>query len=245
MILSKRAFSSATALRLSIERRLALLDDDSAPWQSSLPFEAGDDAPLLGAMAFDRPDDEKAVLSEILSAAKRASASESKVAALRRIIRRTFEPAIVFTEYRDTLELLHNALSDLRSICLLHGGLDGYQREEAIASFNGGGTDLLLATDAGAEGLNLQRRCRLVINLELPWTPTRLEQRIGRVDRLGQRRTVHAIHFLARHTRESGVLARLVGKIETIRASLPSFENPLTSRSELQVADRFFNDKDD
>ena len=53
--------------------------------------------------------------------------------------------------------------------------------------------DVMIATDAGSEGLNLQSNCRLVVNLELPWNPIRLEQRIGRVDRIGQRRTVHAI----------------------------------------------------
>ena len=61
---------------------------------------------------------------------------------------------------------------------------------------------LLLATDAAAEGLNLQRRCRLVVNYELPWNPARLEQRIGRVDRIGQQRTVHAITLVARDTAE-------------------------------------------
>src|SRR5205085_12576773 len=110
------------------------------------------------------------------------------------------EPVIVFTEYRDTLAMLERSLRAQRRISMLHGGLTAAERDRAIHAFNAGASDLLLATDAGAEGLNLQSRCRLVVNLELPWNPIRLEQRIGRVDRLGQSRTVHAIHLFAEGT---------------------------------------------
>jgi len=242
IILSKRAYSSATALRLSIERRLLLLDGSgSGAHQSSLPFDLTDEAPELGIPAFEKSDDEASALAEILTSAARASADERKIAALRRILRRTKEPAIVFTEYRDVLELLRKALGDLRSISLVHGGLDRHQRAEAVFSFNGGRTDLLLATDAGAEGLNLHHRCRLVINLELPWTPIRLEQRIGRVDRLGQSQTVHAIHLIARDTPEGTVLARLLQRVDRIRRAIPSFHDPLSSRSELTAAAEIFD----
>ena len=91
------------------------------------------------------------------------------------------------------------------------------ERRIAVQTFTTGGADLLLATDAGSEGVNLQSNCRLVINLELPWNPVRLEQRIGRVDRIGQRRTVHAIHLFGARTAESRVLAGLVRRIDRIR----------------------------
>ena len=74
---------------------------------------------------------------------------------------------------------------------------------------------MLLATDAAGEGLNLQERCRLVVNVELPWNPQRLEQRIGRVDRLGQRRRVHALHLFHRGSFEDEVLVRLQRRMET------------------------------
>jgi hypothetical protein len=77
----------------------------------------------------------------------------------------------------------------------------------------------MIATDAGSEGLNLQRQCRLIVSLELPWNPIRLEQRIGRVDRIGQTRTVHAINFLADGTPERTVLAALLRRIDRIRMS--------------------------
>jgi len=89
------------------------------------------------------------------------------------------------------------------------------ERHEQVRRFTHGDATLLLATDAASEGLNLQRRCRLVIHLEMPWTPLRLEQRIGRVDRLGQERTVHAIHLLAHGTQEELLAVRLSNRSRT------------------------------
>jgi hypothetical protein len=75
-----------------------------------------------------------------------------------------------------------------------------------------------------------------VINLELPWNPVRLEQRIGRVDRLGQSRTVHAIHLFSRDTAESTVLAGLIRRLDRIRRSLPSLDSPVISQAEIDIA---------
>jgi hypothetical protein len=72
---------------------------------------------------------------------------------------------------------------------------------------------LLFATDAAGEGLNLHQRCRVVVNLELPWNPMRLEQRIGRVDRIGQERRVHAFHLIAAQTNEERLLERLRARV--------------------------------
>src|SRR5690606_21946720 len=83
-----------------------------------------------------------------------------------------------------------------------------------------------LATDVAGEGLNLQERCRLVVLLEWPWTPQRLEQRIGRVDRIGQRRTVHAVHLTGRATFEDQVVARLLWRANRARADLEYDTSP-------------------
>jgi SNF2 family DNA or RNA helicase len=223
IVLMKRALSSAASLACSVRRRLAALASRPSPAaQFGLPFDADDDdpsdvAPTCEAPAFDRPEDERSVLEGILSAADDAATDERKIAALLRLLRRTNEPAIVFTEYRDTLMSLHAAAGHARRAVLLHGGLNRHERRVAVETFTTGAADLLLATDAGSEGLNLQSNCRLVINLELPWNPVRLEQRIGRVDRIGQMRTVHAIHLFAARTAESRVLAKLVQRVERIR----------------------------
>jgi superfamily II DNA/RNA helicase len=169
------------------------------------------------------PQRERRMLTALVSGAETASLHESKVAALCRLLRRARESAIVFTEYRDTLAHLRACLTDRRGIpapVLLHGGLSREERAAALDEFAHASRSLLLATDAAAEGLNLHQRCRLVINLELPWNPMRLEQRIGRVDRIGQARTVHAFHLIARGTGEARILSRLRARVAAAKADL-------------------------
>jgi superfamily II DNA/RNA helicase len=116
---------------------------------------------------------------------------------------------VIFTEYRDTLDAVSDVLRARRRIGAIHGGVAPDVRRSVVDAFNHGALDVLVATDAAGEGLNLHRRCRLVIDIELPWNPRRLEQRVGRVDRLGQRRTVHAIRMFHPGTIEQRVLERL------------------------------------
>jgi SNF2 family DNA or RNA helicase len=94
------------------------------------------------------------------------------------------------------------------------------ERAAALAAFSAAPSGVLLATDAAAEGLNLHSHCRLVVNLELPWNPMRLEQRIGRVDRIGQIRTVHAFHLVAIDTGELRIAARLRRRLSLAAADI-------------------------
>src|SRR5262249_55469017 len=149
---------------------------------------------------------------------------ESKVRVIQRLLTRVAEPVVIFTEYRDTLLGLRAALE--APVTLLHGGLTRDERRLALAEFASGRARVLLATDAAGEGLNLHHRCRLVINLELPWNPVRLEQRIGRVDRIGQTRTVHACHLIAKGTGEARVLERLRTRIARAQQDI-AVANPL------------------
>ena len=214
-VLTRRASSSAASLAASLARRINLLSaihEGAPPPQLALPFgSAGedDDAPgdELGFPALADRHEELARLDHLRGLAETAAGRESKVAALVRFLRRIDEPAIVFTEYRDTLATLATALGG--EPAELHGGLSQRERRDAARRFTHGAASLLLATDAASEGLNLHHRCRLIIHLEMPWTPLRLEQRTGRVDRLGQRRTVHAVHLLAAGTTEEEVASRV------------------------------------
>ena len=224
IVLSKRAFSSAHSLAASIERRLGAISGAlRTPAQPSFLFDPDDapddEAPHSDAPAFERVGEEEAVLRALLIAATRAKAGERKVRALGKLLRRVREPIIVFTEYRDTLEALEREFQAMRKVQTIHGGQTPQERRDAVHSFTSGSSDLLLATDAGAEGLNLHGRCRLVINLELPWNPVRLEQRIGRVDRIGQSRTVHAVNLYADCTAESTVLASVLRRLDCMHAS--------------------------
>jgi len=217
-VLHKRAFSSAWSLAQSVERRCAALagsPQTSRSEQLALPIgdphgdliAADEPPPWPAGVSLHDPIRERRLLTALAAAAHRASRCDSKISALHRLLRRTNEPAIVFTEYRDTLLRLRGGLE--RSTVILHGGLARDERAVALAEFARGPRAVLLATDAAAEGLNLHHACRLVINLELPWNPMRLEQRIGRVDRIGQRRRVHAFHLIADGTGEARILSRL------------------------------------
>ncbi len=97
---------------------------------------------------------------------------------------------------------------------MLHGGLTASERSLVQRQFNHRG-GILLATDAAAEGLNLHHCCRLVIHYELPWNPTRLEQRCGRVDRLGQTARVHELALVADHTAERLVVSPLLARLRS------------------------------
>jgi hypothetical protein len=230
-VLLKRAASSAWALRRSVEHRLDLLGGSEVPpAHPVLPFPGPDDgdtdaadAAVPAALAepgLAEPARELQWLARLAELAAVAAAGETKLTRLLTLLRRAGEPAIVFTEYRDTLEAAVRALARAGPIAVLHGGLPRLERREAERAFTTGAAHVLLATDAASEGLNLHGRCRLVINLELPWNPVRLEQRIGRVDRIGQQRRVHAIHMVGRDTAESYVLGRLVARVRTIRDAI-------------------------
>ena len=217
-LLRKRALSSASSLAASVQRRSALLAGASPNEERQLALPLGDEDPLddavidgvLGAPGLGDAARERALLARIEKHAIVASRCESKIGVLVRLIRRVRQPAIVFTEYRDTL--FHLALA-LRAAghdpLLLHGGLLARERAESLRVFEERDS-LLLATDAASEGLNLHQRCRLVVHFELPWTLSRIEQRTGRVDRLGQTRGVHEVLLVARDTAERVVLIPLV-----------------------------------
>jgi superfamily II DNA or RNA helicase len=222
-ILRKRALSSPASAARSLARRLELLRGAAAPARQLSLFD--DEDPMddempdaaLGAPGLADGARERRALSTLIDAANHAVPHDSKHRYVRRFLRRLRgESAIVFTEYRDTLMQLAGTLPPALH---LHGGLTPAARAEVQRRFNAEG-GLLLATDAAAEGLNLQHRCRVVVNYELPWNPARLEQRIGRVDRIGQRRRVHAITLVARDTAEDLVIANLARRLERIAATL-------------------------
>ena len=229
IVLARRGYSSAHALVRSIERRLHLLSNTAdAATQLRLPLAPldSDDEPAveLGAPGLNDETRERRHLESVLRLARLACQQESKVARLERLLERTDEPAIIFTEYRDTLEHLAERLQQYACV-QLHGGMTLQERRESARRFTSESARVLLATDAGSEGLNLHHRCRLVANLEVPWTPLRVEQRIGRVDRIGQQRRVHAIHLIARGTAEERVLAQLVEREWRARASLDAISH--------------------
>ena len=226
-ILVRRACSSASSLVRSVERRMALLADVPVPANHQLAFSFiaadTDEEPgaELGAAGLRDCREEMDLLQQLLALSRAAAEDESKLRALRRLLRRAGEPVLVFTEYRDTLQQLAARLGEFAPL-QLHGGLSARERVHILQRFTSGPAHVLLATDAASEGLNLHHRCRLVVNLELPWTPQRLEQRIGRVDRLGQLRRVHALQLVAKTTAEESLAVRIDERATRIDAALPA-----------------------
>jgi superfamily II DNA or RNA helicase len=131
---------------------------------------------------------------------------------------------IIFTEHRDTLTYLANGLRTLlgrpEAVVTIHGGMGREERRKTQAAFTQD-TDvqILVATDAAGEGINLQR-AHLMVNYDLPWNPNRLEQRFGRIHRIGQTEVCHLWNLVAEETREGDVFTRLFEKIEEQRQAL-------------------------
>ena len=141
----------------------------------------------------------------------------------------TGEKFIVFTEYRDTQTFLVNRLRGLgftHQIAQIHGGMDYKERQTHVDFFkkpiSEGGARFLVCTDAAGEGINLQF-CWIMINYDIPWNPARLEQRMGRIHRYGQKHDpVVILNIIAPKTREGFVLSTLLEKLEKIRKEMRS-----------------------
>lgn len=131
---------------------------------------------------------------------------------------------IVFTEHRDTLSYLllriRDTLGSEEAVVTIHGGTNRDDRRKIQESFrNNPDVLVLLATDAAGEGVNLQN-ANLMVNYDLPWNPNRMEQRFGRIHRIGQREVCHLWNLVAAQTREGEVFRRLLEKLDIEREAL-------------------------
>ncbi len=131
---------------------------------------------------------------------------------------------VVFTEHRDTLDYLSRKVRTLvgqeDAICIIHGRIPRQERLQIQESFrNDPSVKILIATDAAGEGINLQR-AHLMVNYDLPWNPNRLEQRFGRIHRIGQEEVCHLFNLVSSNTREGQVYKTLLEKLDQARLSL-------------------------
>jgi superfamily II DNA or RNA helicase len=136
-------------------------------------------------------------------------------------IRNTSEKLLIFTEHKDTCDYLMEKVQQWGfSVTSIDGTMDKYQREKAMEEFQTK-TQVMVATEAAGEGINLQF-CSLMINYDIPWNPTRLEQRMGRIHRYKQKKEVHIYNLIATNTREGHVLRVILDKLEQMRNHLGS-----------------------
>ncbi len=131
---------------------------------------------------------------------------------------------VIFTEHRDTLNYLEQRITTLlgrkEAVVMIHGGMGREERMKAQESFkHDPEVQVLLATDAAGEGINLQR-AHLMVNYDLPWNPNRIEQRFGRIHRIGQTEVCHLWNLVAEETREGDVYRTLLEKLGEARNAL-------------------------
>ena len=130
------------------------------------------------------------------------------------------EKLVIFTEHKDTLLYLQERLSNTGyAVATIHGGMSVDERRASQCDFMTNKAQILICTDAAGEGINLQF-CRLLINWDIPWNPNRLEQRMGRIHRYGQKEDVLVFNMVADNTREGKVLKTLLTKLDIIREQL-------------------------
>ncbi len=131
---------------------------------------------------------------------------------------------VIFSEFRDTLAYVARRIQDRlgreEAVVQIHGSVAREERRRVVHAFmNDPEVVVLVANDAAGEGVNLQR-AHLMVNYDLPWNPNRLEQRFGRIHRIGQREVCHLWNLVAKDTREGHVYVRLLEKLEREREAL-------------------------
>ncbi len=235
MVLFQRMLTSSTrAIRLALERRIAVLDEQP----EQLPLLVAEAMPAWDVAGDEEEQDFDAVVGErlaglrsereevahLVSLARRceASAPDAKAEALLELVRllerEESDPdlkVLVFTEFVPTQEMLAEHLRERGyTVVTLNGALNMQQRRVVQQAFRDEAR-VLISTDAGGEGLNLQF-AHIIVNYDLPWNPMKVEQRIGRVDRIGQKRPVRAFNFALEDSVELRVREVLEEKLARI-----------------------------
>ena len=227
LLLLRMASSSTEAGLQGLQNRLAVLTGQPIEME---PLEADDmsmDDQTMEAASLD-PDSEIDWIRQLVALAQNAKAegTDAKADELVRQIDafRTSEAnpdlkVLIFTEFRTTQSMLQRLLSDRGYAVVLVNGLMSTDERLAAQKQFAGQAQVLISTDAGGEGVNLQF-CHVVFNYDLPWNPMKVEQRIGRVDRIGQSRDVEAVNLVVGGTAEERVQDVLMTKLRTILTEL-------------------------
>lgn len=231
MILMQRLVTSSTAaIRATLEKRQAMLDTPLAQARLFDTLSLDEWADLDGdaqvdlALQANGLEREKSEVETLLELARstEAAGTDAKAESLLELIyklqQEEGDPALkvlVFTEFVPTQAMLAEYLESRGfTVATLNGGMDMEARTRTLQTF-AGDARVLISTDAGGEGLNLQF-CHVIVNFDMPWNPMRIEQRIGRVDRIGQKHVVRALNFVLEDTVEHRVRQVLEEKLAVI-----------------------------
>lgn len=207
-----------------------------------------DEAPSteqLEGLIFPDGISEGEILEDLLTRASKIHENqEGKVQVLlellERLLSNTLEKVVIFTEFRDTLDMLERVLQQHgygSMILTYHGETPAAAREEKRQAFlNDPHARIFLATDAASEGINLHKSCNTLIHVEIPWNPNRYEQRNGRIDRYGQRQQPEIFILVASRSIEQRIAQVVVEKLERINRELGSVSNvfPFTEKVSIE-----------
>jgi len=164
---------------------------------------------------------------ELLQAAQLLGTTDTKLSLLRPIVEQLVaqeKQALLFTFSRPTLEYLRQALQDTARIAVLHGGVPKDARHSIMAEFRRGNYDIVLANRVASEGLDFEF-CSIVINYDLPWNPMEIEQRIGRIDRIGQNEDkIQVINFVNDETIDERIMGKILMRIGLFEQSIGALE---------------------
>jgi superfamily II DNA or RNA helicase len=243
----KLASSSVAALTRALERRLErLLAGEQAEERQNLMDEldfsdsVDDVAELdLGEPRTEFFAAETDMLRELLGHCESAAEHDAKIETFRAVyedlVVRQGKKILVFTEYRATQERLALEVERLsgRVPAIINGSQKLDEKIAAMEAFDGD-CEILISTEAGGEGLNLHRRCHVVLNFDLPWNPARIVQRIGRVYRYGQKEHVAVLNFHASDTIDSEIISLALTRVETLSRQMA----PLGS----EFGERYFSE---
>lgn len=238
-IFRKRGTSSLAALKISLKRRLDKLgtinldevlrgknDLEEADEEFDGDFE-DKQGKIEGYTTGQDIDTEKQEIKELIKKIEDLQDADSKLEVLQTSINKmkTTDPkakVIIFTEYRDTLEYLQEKLGAQYTVDKIDGSMDILERKATLTKFSkNDGPEVLLCTDAAGEGIDMQF-CNIEINYDLPWNPNKLEQRMGRIHRIGQTREVLYNNYVVdkQNSIDGYILSRLLDKIENIKAAM-------------------------
>ena len=247
--MQKIASSSVAAIRAALKKRLYKLKKEVGEIQerytADVPAGGEDDADTYDALIrwmnqerFRLLEDELPYLEALLQAAEQID-EESKIARIGEIIESQFSDRLIllFTEYKATQALMVSTLMARfgeSSVGFINGDnrLEGVwrpsgeetvltsNREMTADAFNQGRIRFLVSTEAGGEGIDLQERCHTLIHVDLPWNPMRLHQRVGRLNRYGQKNPVDVVTIRNPNTVESRIWGKLETKLNSIMTAL-------------------------
>ena len=243
IIFKKRCSSSIRSLEISLNRRLEKLGtvdiNDVAKYNANIQRLDGSEEDydedefeknlknLEAYTADTNLDQEKRDLTSLLNAIKNLGGTDTKRQTLVDFIKNlkkddTKAKLVLFTEYKDTLNSLYDRLSQTYKVGKIDGTMNIDERKKALDSFKQcEGEDVLLCTDAAGEGIDMQF-CNIEINYDLPWNPNKLEQRMGRIHRIGQSKDVYYYNFVIDNEKsiDGYIFKKLLDKIEHIKEAM-------------------------